>query len=47
MMASKQKDIWTLQAGGGIVHASNAEREFTETCEKLGAMRAVIENTKK
>ena len=23
------------------------EREFTETCEKLGAMRAVIENTKK
>ena len=45
--ALKQKDIWTLQAGGGIVHASNAEREFTETCEKLGAMRAVIENTKK
>lgn len=44
--ALKQKDIWTLQAGGGIVHASNAEREFTETCEKLGAMRAVIEMSK-
>ncbi|MEE0886567.1 MAG: chorismate-binding protein [Treponema sp.] len=45
--ALKQQDIWTLQAGGGIVYASNAEREFTETCEKLGAMRAVIENSKK
>lgn len=44
--ALKQKDIWTLQAGGGIVHASNAEREFTETCEKLGAMRSVIEMSK-
>ena len=42
--ALKKDDIWTLQAGGGIVHASNAEREYTETCEKLGAMRAVIEN---
>lgn len=45
--ALKQDEIWTLQAGGGIVHASNAEREFTETCEKLAAMRAVIEGTKK
>ncbi|MCR5494578.1 MAG: chorismate-binding protein [Treponema sp.] len=42
--ALKKDDIWTLQAGGGIVHASNAEREFTETCEKLGAMKAVICN---
>ncbi len=41
--ALKQGNIWSLQAGGGIVHASNAEREYTETCEKLGAMRAVIE----
>ena len=45
--ALKKDDIWTLQAGGGIVHASNAEREYTETCEKLGAMRAVIENNRK
>ncbi len=45
--ALKQKDIWTLQAGGGIVYASQPEREFTETCEKLGAMRAVIEGEQK
>lgn len=45
--ALKQKDIWTLQAGGGIVYASQPEREFTETCEKLGAMRAVIEGGQK
>mgnify|MGYP002624227111 CR=1 FL=1 len=41
--ALKQGDVWTLQAGGGIVNASNAEREYTETCEKLAAMRSVIE----
>ncbi|MCQ2590874.1 MAG: chorismate-binding protein [Treponema sp.] len=34
----KQGDIYNLQAGGGIVYDSNAEREFTETCEKLGAL---------
>ena len=31
-------NIWNLQAGGGIVYDSNPEREFTETCEKLGAL---------
>lgn len=36
--ALKQGDIWNLQAGGGIVYDSNAEREFTETCEKLSAL---------
>ncbi|MDE5898644.1 MAG: chorismate-binding protein [Treponemataceae bacterium] len=41
--AVKQGDVWTLQAGGGIVHASDAAREYEETCEKLAAMRAVIE----
>ena len=34
----KQGNVYTLQAGGGIVYDSNAEREFTETCEKLGAL---------
>lgn len=34
----KQGDIYNLQAGGGIVYDSNAEREFEETCEKLGAL---------
>ncbi len=33
-----QKNIWNLQAGGGIVYDSNPEREYTETCEKLGAL---------
>lgn len=36
--ALKQGDVWNLQAGGGIVYDSEAEREFTETCEKLGAL---------
>lgn len=36
--ALKQKNVWSLQAGGGIVYDSNPEREFTETCEKLGAL---------
>jgi anthranilate synthase component I len=43
--AIKQNDIWILQAGGGIVNASDPEREFEETCEKLAAMRAAIENS--
>lgn len=34
----KKGNIWNLQAGGGIVYDSNPEREFTETCEKLGAL---------
>ena len=34
----KQGNVYNLQAGGGIVYDSNAEREFTETCEKLGAL---------
>lgn len=42
--ALKQKNVWTLQAGGGIVYDSNAEREWEETNEKLGAMRAVLES---
>lgn len=41
--ALKQQNIWTLQAGGGIVYASEPEREWEETNEKLGAMRAVLE----
>lgn len=45
--ALKQGDVWSLQAGGGIVAASDPEREYTETCEKLAAMRAVIEGEKK
>ncbi len=36
--ALKQGNVWNLQAGGGIVYDSEAEREFTETCEKLGAL---------
>lgn len=38
---------WYLQAGAGIVHASNPEREWEETNEKLSAMRAVLEGDKK
>ncbi|MBQ2529362.1 MAG: chorismate-binding protein [Treponema sp.] len=36
--ALRQGDVWTLQAGGGIVYDSDPEREFTETNEKLGAL---------
>ncbi|MCF0225021.1 MAG: chorismate-binding protein [Fibrobacter sp.] len=39
----KQSNKITLQAGGGIVAASNADREFEETNEKLGVMKAVLE----
>lgn len=45
--ALKQGNVWTLQAGSGIVYASDAEREWEETNEKLGAMRIVLENMKK
>jgi anthranilate synthase component 1 len=41
--AVKKDGIWNLQAGGGIVNGSDPEREFEETCEKLAAMRTVIE----
>ena len=44
--ALKQDSTWTLQAGGGIVYDSNPDREWEETNEKLGALRAVIEGTK-
>ncbi len=41
--ALKQDSVWTLQAGGGIVYDSNPDREWEETNEKLGALRAVLE----
>ncbi len=44
--ALKQGKLWTLQAGSGIVYASDAEREWEETDEKLGAMRLVLEGKK-
>lgn len=34
---------WYLQAGAGIVHASDPEREWEETNEKLMAIRGVLE----
>jgi anthranilate synthase component 1 len=42
----KQQNMWTLQAGGGIVYDSNPDREWEETNEKLGALRAVLEQQK-
>ena len=44
--ALKQGKVWTLQAGGGIVYDSNPDREWEETCEKMGALRAVLEEQK-
>ncbi|MBR0031297.1 MAG: chorismate-binding protein [Treponema sp.] len=41
--ALKQGPVWTLQAGGGIVYDSDPDREWEETNEKLGALRAVLE----
>ena len=41
----KQGNTWTLQAGGGIVYDSVPEREWEETNEKLGALRAVIQGS--
>ncbi len=41
--ALKQEKVWTLQAGGGIVYDSNADREWEETNEKLRALRSVFE----
>lgn len=40
--ALKQDSVWTLQAGGGIVYDSNADREWEETNEKFGALRSVL-----
>ena len=40
--ALKQGNIWTLQAGSGIVYDSVPEREFDETNEKLGALVATF-----
>lgn len=40
-------NVWTLQSGGGIVFDSNAEREWEETNEKLGALRSVLEGEKR
>ncbi|MCQ2573939.1 MAG: chorismate-binding protein [Treponema sp.] len=45
--ALKQNSTWTLQAGGGIVYDSNPDREWEETNEKLGALKAVICGEKK
>jgi anthranilate synthase component 1 len=41
--ALKKGKRWILQAGAGIVHASDPEREWEETNEKLMAMRSVLE----
>lgn len=43
----KQDSTWTLQAGGGIVYDSDPDREWEETNEKLGALKAVLEGGKK
>jgi len=40
--ALKKEGVWTLQAGGGIVYASLPEREWTETCEKIDAMKTLF-----
>ncbi len=45
--ALRQGNVWTLQAGAGIVYASDPEREWEETGEKLGAMIQVVEAKKK
>lgn len=45
--ALKKDTKWMLQAGAGIVHASDPEREWEETNEKLLAMRTVLEGEKK
>lgn len=42
----KQAKVWSLQAGGGIVYDSNADREWEETNEKLRALRTIFEENK-
>jgi anthranilate synthase component 1 len=44
--ALKKDNRWILQAGAGIVYASDPEREWIETDEKLQALRSVIEGEK-
>lgn len=39
----KKADVWTLQAGGGIVSYSNEEREWEETEEKLKALVKIFQ----
>ncbi|NLO23653.1 MAG: anthranilate synthase component I [Fibrobacter sp.] len=43
----KKGNRWVLQAGGGIVYASDPEREWEETNEKLGAMLTVLKGVEK
>jgi len=45
--ALKQGSVWSLQSGGGIVYDSDPDREWEETCEKMGALRAVLDGSKK
>lgn len=45
--ALKKGNRWVLHAGAGIVHASDSEREWEETNEKLAAMRTVLEGETK
>lgn len=45
--ALKMGRKWVLQAGAGIVHASDPDREWEETNEKLMAMRSVLEGDAK
>lgn len=40
--ALKKNNRWILQAGAGIVYASEPEREWEETGEKLAAMQSVL-----
>lgn len=40
--ALKKGNRWILQAGAGIVHASDPEREWEETGEKLAALHSVL-----
>jgi anthranilate synthase component 1 len=40
--ALRKDDRWILQAGAGIVYASDPEREWEETGEKLAAMQSVL-----
>ncbi|MBR6080702.1 MAG: chorismate-binding protein [Treponema sp.] len=44
--ALKQDKVWSLQAGGGIVYDSNADREWEETCEKLRALQSIFDTAK-
>ena len=43
---SRNGELW-MQAGGGIVAASDEERELQEVNNKLGALRKAIEMAEK